>query len=202
VNVTLTWVLLGLGLAVLVVRRRSLAVGAVTVQSLVLAGLAFGDAVALNERIAASALVVRSVGLAAFFLLLITRSRELRPVRAGIAPLRRAALGVALALALVALVSVDGLGTPEAQRSVLGLVAFGLVVAWTRRATLFQILGVVLVENGLVLAALQLSQTSWLIEIGVAFDLTLIALVAGVFHDRIFVEFGAGDTEALTSLRD
>ena len=84
----------------------------------------------------------------------------------------------------------------------LALVAFGLVVAATRRATLFQILGVVLIENGLVLAALQLPQTSMLIEVGVAFDLTLIALVGGVFHHRIFAEFGAGDTDALRSLRD
>ncbi len=35
-----------------------------------------------------------------------------------------------------------------------------------------------------------------------ALDLTLIALVAAVFHERIFAEFGAGDTSALRSLRD
>ena len=33
-----------------------------------------------------------------------------------------------------------------------------------------------------------------MIEIGVALDLTLIALVAAIFHERIFAEFGAGDT--------
>jgi hydrogenase-4 membrane subunit HyfE len=95
-----------------------------------------------------------------------------------------------------------GLGSPDIGRAVLALVAFGLVVAWTRRATLFQILGVILVENGLALAALQLPNTSWLIEIGVAFDLMLVALVAGVFHEKIFAEFGAGDAGALRSLRD
>ena len=36
----------------------------------------------------------------------------------------------------------------------------------------------------------------------VALDLTLIALVAAVFHERIFAEFGAGDTSVLRSLRD
>ena len=40
------------------------------------------------------------------------------------------------------------------------------------------------------------------IEIGVALDLTLIALVAVVFHERIFAEFGSGDTAVLESLRD
>ena len=57
-----------------------------------------------------------------------------------------------------------------------------------------------LAENGLALAALELpSGSSFAIEFGVAFDLTLIALVATVFHERIFAEFGAGDTAALRS---
>jgi hydrogenase-4 component E len=142
------------------------------------------------------------LGLALFFFLLIARTREQRLVRAGIGPLWRGAVAVALALALTGLVPAFGLDSRNAERAVLAMVAIGLVVASTRRATLFQILGVVLVENGLVLAALELPATSWLIEVGVAFDLTLVALVAGLFHERIFAEFGAGDTDALRSLRD
>jgi len=202
VSSALGWVLVGLGLAVLLVRRRSVAVSAVTVQALVLVALAVHAAGGASDRLAAGALAVRSVGLAAFFLLLITRTREPGPVRGGLAPLRRGGLGVALALALTWLVPTVGFASRNAGRVVLAVVALGLVVAATRRATLFQLLGVVLVENGLVLAALQLPRTSWLIEVGVAFDLTLIAVVAGVFHRRIFAEFGAGDTEALRSLRD
>jgi hydrogenase-4 membrane subunit HyfE len=97
-----------------------------------------------------------------------------------------------------------GLGSRNAERGVLALVAFGMVVVATRRATLFHVLGIVLVENGIALAALQLpgSASSVAIEAGVAFDLTLIALVAGVFHEKIFAEFGAGDSAALRSLRD
>ncbi len=77
------------------------------------------------------------------------------------------------------------------------------MTAATRRATLFQVLGIVLVENGLALAALALpGGASLTIEIGVAFDLMLVALVAGVFHERIFAEFGAGDSAALRTLRD
>ena len=64
-------------------------------------------------------------------------------------------------------------------------------------ATLFQILGIVLVENGLALSALELpGGASLAIELGVALDLLLVALVAAVFHERIFAEFGAGDTAA------
>jgi hydrogenase-4 component E len=96
-----------------------------------------------------------------------------------------------------------GLDSRDAERAVLALVAFGIVTAATRRATLFQVLGIVLAENGLALAALELpGGASLTIELGVALDLMLIALVAGVFHERIFAEFGAGDSAALRTLRD
>ena len=94
-------------------------------------------------------------------------------------------------------------GSRDGERAVVALVAFGIVTAATRRATLFQVLGIVLVENGLALAALELpGGASLTIELGVALDLMLIALVAGVFHERIFAEFGAGDSAALRTLRD
>jgi hydrogenase-4 membrane subunit HyfE len=97
-----------------------------------------------------------------------------------------------------------GLDSQAAQRATLTLVAIGLVTAATRRATLFQVLGIVLVENGLALAALSLPgpSSSQAIELGVTVDLMLIAVVAGVFHERIFAEFGAGDSGVLRSLRD
>jgi hydrogenase-4 membrane subunit HyfE len=96
-----------------------------------------------------------------------------------------------------------GLDSRDAERAVLALIAFGIVTAATRRATLFQVLGIVLAENGLALAALELpGGASLTIELGVALDLMLIALVAGVFHERIFAEFGAGDSAALRTLRD
>ena len=40
------------------------------------------------------------------------------------------------------------------------------------------------------------------IELGVALDLMLVALVAVVFHERIFAEFGTADSAALRTLRD
>jgi hydrogenase-4 component E len=195
----LVWFLVALGLGVVVVRRRSFAVALVTVQALVLAVRAVHE-----EAGAAAALGIRAFVLAAVLLLVVSRTREPRPVRAGTAPIGRAGLAVGLALALTWLVPELGFGSRNVERGVIALVAFGLVAAATRRATLFQVLGIVLVENGLALAALQLpgSGSSAAIEWGVALDLTLIALVAGVFHEKIFAEFGAGDSAALRSLRD
>lgn len=201
-NGALAWLLVGLGLWVVVVRRRSVAVGLVTVQALVLAVTAVSSGTA-DRATAATALAIRALALGTLLLLVVARTREPRPVRAGIAPIARGGLAVALALALTWLVPSIGLDSPNAERAVLALIAFGATTAATRRATLFQVLGIVLAENGLALAALELpGGSSTAIELGVAFDLTLVALVAAVFHERIFAEFGAGDTAALRSLRD
>ncbi len=200
---TLAWALVALGLAVVVVRRRSVAVGLVTAQALLLPGVAAAEAVGADDVAAATALGVRGVALAALFLAIVARTREPRPVRAGVAPFARAGLAILLALAFVWLVPPVGLESEQAERAMLTLVAFGAAVVATRRATLHQLLGIVMVENGLVLGAIELpGGASLAIELGVALDLTLIALVAVVFHERIFAEFGSGDTAVLESLRD
>ena len=198
----LAWALVGLGVAVLVVRRRSIAVGLVTAQALLLAGYALHHATAGKGVLAAVALGARAIGLAAVFLIVVARTREPRPVRADVAPLVRAGAAVAFALVLTWLIPEIGLSSRNAERAVLALVAFGIATTATRRATLFQVIGIVLIENGIAVAALTLPGASSLIEIGIALDLTLVVFVAAVFHERIFAEFGAGDTAALRSLRD
>ena len=197
------WALVALGLGVVMVRQRSAAVGLVTVQALVLVAVALDDAHSAGDLAAALALSARAVGLAVLFGLLAARTPETSPVRAGTGPIVRAAAAIALVLTLTWLIPSFGLVSRDAERAVLALVGFGLVTACTRRATLLQIVGIVLVENGLALAALELPGVSAiLIELGVALDLTLIALVAAAFHLRIFAEFGSGDSALLRGLRD
>ena len=197
------WMLVALGLAVVVVRRRSIAVALVTAQALALTAFALYDAADSDDLVAGAALGLRTLLLALLLLALVARTRELRPVRARVSPLARGGAAIALALALAWLVPEIGLDSRDAERAVLALVAFGIATAALRRATLFQILGIVLVENGLALSALELpGGASLAIELGVALDLMLVALVAAVFHERIFAEFGAGDTAALRTLRD
>lgn len=197
------WLLVGLGLAVVVVRSRSMAVGLVTIQALVLAVIALHQAGTGSDVLAALALGTRAVALGGLFLFAVARSREPMPVRATISPTLRAGLAVVLILLLTVLVPAFGLTSRAAERSVLALVACGLACTASRRATLFQVLGIVLVENGLALAALESPHAaSLVIELGVTLDLSLIVCVAAVFHLRIFSEFGAGDSAALRSLRD
>jgi hydrogenase-4 membrane subunit HyfE len=203
VSGTFAWALVALGLAVVVVRRRSVAVGLVTAQAILLAGVATAEAEGAEDIAAATALAVRGVALAALFLVIVARTREPRPVRAGVAPFARAGLAILVALAFIWLVPAVGLETEQAERAMLALVAFGAAVVATRRATLHQLLGIVMVENGLVVGAIELpGGASLAIELGVALDLVLISVVAVVFHERIFAEFGSGDTAVLESLRD
>lgn len=197
------WLLVALGLGVVVVRRRSVAVALVTTQALVLAMIALRRAGPAGDIVAATALAARGLALGCLLLLAIARSREARPVRARVAPTVRLAVAVVAILVLTALVPAFGLTSREAERAVLALVAIGLICAVTRRATLFHVLGIVLVENGLALAAVETPHGAPLIiELGVTLDLTLIVCVAALFHLRIFTEFGAGDSAALRSLRD
>jgi hydrogenase-4 membrane subunit HyfE len=199
----LAWLLVLLALGVVVVRRRSVAVALVTTQALALAGIALSQATTRGDVVAALALVLRGLALGALFLLVVSRSRETAPVRARLSPVVRAWMAVAVILCVSGLVPALGLASRTAERAVLALVAAGLVCSATRRATLFQVLGIVLVENGLGLAALEFPRASSLvIELGVTDDLTLLVCVATLFHLRIYSEFGAGDSAALRSLRD
>jgi len=198
-----TWLLVALGLGVVVVRRRSFAVTFVTLQALLLAAAGAATAANAGEAAAAAVLALRAICLAAVLFLVVSRTREPRPVPAHVPPLARGVLAVALALALAWLVPPFGFTSHDTERATLALIAFGLVTVATRRATLLQVVGIVLVENGVALAALELpGAASFFTEVGVAFDLTLVAVVAAAFHERIFAEFGAGDSAALRTLRD
>jgi hydrogenase-4 membrane subunit HyfE len=200
----LLWALVASGLAVVVVRRRSVVVAIVTAQALTLAVVALVDAESPDDVVAGGALALRAVLLAVLFAGVVARTRERRPVHARVPPLMRAGVAVLLALTLVWLVPEIGLDSRNAERAVLSLIAFGIATAGLRRATVLQVLGIVLVENGLALAALELpgDTASAAIEVGVAVDLMLISVAAAVFHQRIFGIFGAGDTAALRTLRD
>lgn len=199
-NGGLAWALVALGVGVVVARRRSVAVALVTIQALVLAAAAVTDASDGGEVAAAMVLAFRAGVLGA---VLIARTREPRPVPAHVSPLVRAVCAVTLALVLAWLVPPLGFAAADVEHAALALVAFGLVTVATRRATLLQLVGIVLVENGVALAALELpGAASLLTEVGVACDLALLVAVAAVFHERIFVRFGAGDSSSLRALRD
>ena len=202
---SLVWIAVGLGLAVSMLRRRSAAIAVVTAQSLtVAAGAAFLTPERSEEFFGASlALVVRGVLLGALLAWTLRRTREPRPVDLGIEPLVRLTAVVAIAFAVAALVPSFGLETRSAEQAAAALVAIGMATVVARRGTLFQVLGLLVAENGVALAASAVpGGIPIVIELGVLFDVIVVIAVATAFHERIFGEFGTGDTALLRGLRD
>lgn len=194
-----------LALGVLIVRRRSLCLALISAQSLILAGVAMSQAFDHSELVLASAgLLVRACTIGIILGISIKRTRESRPVRASIAPMTRAVIAFAALLAILLLVPPLGIGDYNTQRAAFALGVLGILITLARRATVIQIMGVIVAENGAILLALSSSNNAVpeVIEMGVIFDLLLIATVAMAFHQRIFAHFGSGDSANLRSLRD
>jgi hydrogenase-4 component E len=199
------WAALGLGIATVLVRRRSVAIAILALQSLLVSATALALAPGRSEAFFAAALVllVKAILITALLGLAVSRTREARPVRAGIDPLVR--LGITLAGVLTLNMLIPPLAglDPTLQQASLGVLAAGIATVVLRRATVLQLVGLLVAENGLALAAVSIQGgLPVVIELGALFDLTLLVSVAVAFHDRIYVLLGTGDSALLRELHD
>lgn len=199
------WVAVALALGTVVVRRRSVAIALVSAQSLVIAGVALGLAPGRSPEylVAALVLAVKAVLISALLAMAVRRTRESRQVRAGIDPIVRIGVTLAAVLAAVVLVpSLPGLDT-AAHQSSLAVICAGLATVVMRRATIVQLVGLLVAENGVALASVSIhGGMPVVIELGALFDVTLVVSVAIAFHDRIFRLLGTGDSSLLRDLHD
>ena len=79
----------------------------------------------------------------------------------------------------------------------------GFFVLITRRLPVFQIVGLLLVDNGIALVAfLSTAGVPFLIELGVSLDVLLGIVVLMVLTRRLRSEFGNVDLDELRELRD
>jgi hydrogenase-4 component E len=205
VNGPLVTTILGLGLAVIVVRRRSAAIALVAAQSLALSVGAFTLASGRSGEFLVASLVLatKSVVLPVLLVALIRRTREPRLVAAARGPLVRLVGAGALAAMAAAVVPPLGLSSAHTEHVSVALVLIGVSIVATRRPAVHQLLGLIVAENGLsVLAVSVPGGLSYVIELGALFDLALVVTVAAAFVHRIHFEFGTGDTERLRGLRD
>ena len=197
--------ILALGLAVIVVRRRSVAIALVSAQSLL---LGFGALQLAGDRgsdylVASIVLAVKAVAIPIVLLAVLRRTREQRLVAPASGPLVRLAGAGALALLSVALVPPLGLGDPQTERTAVALVLVGAAIVVARRPALLQLVGLIVAENGLSLLAISVpGGLPYVIELGALLDLVLVVTVAAAFTHRIHGELGTGDTELLRGLRD
>lgn len=199
------WLLSGLGVAAVVARRRSVTVFLVTAQMLGVgvAAAALAPGRSAEFALAAGILCAKAVLVAPVLAAGVSRTRQLRPVRDETSPLLRLAATVALVLAVVGLMPAFGLEPAAAEDGAMAMVAIGLAMLVLRRAALFQVLALLVAENGIALAAVSVSGgLPVVVELGVAFDLVVLVLVAAVFHERIFRSFGTTDTAALGDLNE
>lgn len=203
-SVWLAWALVGLGLAVVVVRRRSSAIVVVTVQSL---GLAIGALWLARDRtggfmVAALILLVKALAVGVALGWSLRRTREEGPVRDGLAAPLRLIITLTFASATAALVPSFGLAQRVGNAAVM-LVFVGAAIVLLRRATIHQAIGLLVAENGLSIAAVSARDgLPLVIELGFAFDVLVLVAVVLVVHEKIFGEFGVGDTRLLRHLRD
>jgi hydrogenase-4 component E len=115
---------------------------------------------------------------------------------------------VALLMMLAYLVSrpVQALGsTPPVAAVPVGVAVtlFGFLVLSTRRHAVSQLIGFLLLDNGIgAIAFLTAGGVPLVVELGVSLDVLLVVLILQVLTSRIRAEFGGADLDDLTELRD
>jgi hydrogenase-4 component E len=130
--------------------------------------------------------------------------REVRPVLNVAASLLAVAALVLLAFSVsVPLVELGGSPATRAVPVAVAVVLIGLLVLVTRRHTVSQLVGFLLVDNGITAAGfLTTSGIGLVVEVGVALDVLLVVLVLQVLAGRIRDTFGDVDLGELRELRD
>jgi hydrogenase-4 component E len=129
---------------------------------------------------------------------------EVKPVVDYLASLLLGAVGTGLALAFsytlpLADQHTDLLVVPAS----LATVWTGFLMLTTRRKAIMQVLGYLLLENGIFLFGLLLLEAlPFLVEVGVLLDLFTAVFVMGIIVHHISREFASISTEHLTELKD
>jgi hydrogenase-4 component E len=131
-------------------------------------------------------------------------ARETRPVVNVATSLLAAAaltfLAYAVTRPLVALASTPATAILPAAVAVVLIGFFTLV---TRRRALSQVVGFLLLDNGIPATAfLAASGVPLIVELGVSFDLLLVVLVLQVLTTRLRAAFGSSDLDELRELHD
>ena len=179
-------------------------------QAILLAVAAFGVGVATNSPhlLIGSVFTVAVRGVAVP--LILGRALRRSPVRVERNPFINPRLSLILAIVIVfaASIAMDNaalggpLDAPRALPAAVAEVLTGLLIAMTRRKSLSIVVGLLVFETGLALAAFSLTYGMPLVvELGAAFDLLMVIVVVGVYARRMLTVFGSLSTDELRNLR-
>ena len=87
--------------------------------------------------------------------------------------------------------------------SAFSIVMIGFLLMVSRFKAITQVIGYLVMENGIFLfALLLLEKTPLLVEMGILLDIFVAALVMGIIINHINQEFGSASTINLTNLKD
>lgn len=134
----------------------------------------------------------------------VTETRETQPLVNVAASLLTAALLTLLAYAAARPLT-ELHATPATRALPVGLavVLIGFLVLVTRRRALAQVVGFLLLDNGITATALlATSGVPLIVELGVSFDVLLAVLVLQILTTRVREAFGTTDIDDLRELHD
>jgi hydrogenase-4 component E len=98
--------------------------------------------------------------------------------------------------------SLGSVNAPHALPVSVAEVLTGLMIVMTRRKGLSIVVGLLVFENGLALAAFSLTYgMPFVVELGATFDLLMVVVVVGVYARRMLTVFGSMSTDHLRNLR-
>ncbi len=154
---------------------------------------------------AAIALVVKAVIIPVALHRIVRRLAIHRAVETvvGIGPTMLAGMGL-VALSMALMLRVTGAADPLARQDLafaLSVVLLGLLMMVTRRNAISQVVGLMSIENGLILAATGAKGMPLVVEISVAFSVLVAFIVIGIFLFRIRERFDTVDVQALDRFR-
>ena len=154
---------------------------------------------------AAIALIVKAIIIPMALRRIVRRLNIHRTVETvvGIGPTMLAGIGlVALSMALMFKITVeaDALARQDLAFA-LSVILLGLLMMVSRRNAVGQVVGLMSIENGLILAAAGAKGMPLVVEISVAFSVLVAFMVIGIFLFRIRERFDTVDLQVLDSFR-
>lgn len=129
--------------------------------------------------------------------------REIEPIVGFVASQLLGALAVALAFAIASRLPLRTMQQPLLVPVALATLIIGFIVLTTRRKALVQVVGYLILENGIYLFGLtQTESVPFLIELGVLLDVFVGVFIMGIVVFHINREFDSLDSTRLTELTD
>jgi hydrogenase-4 component E len=189
--------------------RLSSTIRATAIQGVLLAALpiAFATHPSIHTfALAAGTLLVKSIVLPYYLSRAIREAavrREIEPLIGFTASMISGAVAVVLAFSIAPRLALPELRSELLAPVALSTVMIGLIVLTTRRKAITQVVGYLLLENGIYTFGLsQAQRVPFLIELGVLLDVFAGVFIMGIVVFHINREFDSLDSARLTELKD